>query len=85
MEIDTVPALNLELKTRGRLAQLVRAPPSHGGGHWFESSIAHHISLPDMNKGPVFTGNFSARPYCNIQSLCDTQFLTLGFPEADPD
>ena len=29
---------------RGRLAQLVRAPSSHGGGHWFESSIAHHIA-----------------------------------------
>src|SRR5688500_47536 len=26
----------------GRLAQLVRALPSHGRGHWFESSIAHH-------------------------------------------
>ena len=26
---------------RGRLAQLVRALPSHGRGHWFESSIAH--------------------------------------------
>ena len=25
----------------GRLAQLVRAPSSHGGSHWFESSVAH--------------------------------------------
>jgi hypothetical protein len=24
---------------------LVRAPVSHTGGHWFESSIAHHIFL----------------------------------------
>ena len=30
----------------GRLAQLVRAPSSHGGGHWFESSIAHQILSP---------------------------------------
>jgi hypothetical protein len=25
----------------GRLAQLARAPPLQGGGHWFESSNAH--------------------------------------------
>ena len=30
----------------GRLAQMVRAPPSHGGGRGFESLIAHHpVSL----------------------------------------
>src|SRR5262249_9872556 len=29
------------LHVYGRLAQLVRAPSSHGGGRWFESSIAH--------------------------------------------
>ena len=28
----------------GRLAQLVRALPSHGRGHWFESSIAHQFT-----------------------------------------
>jgi hypothetical protein len=28
----------------GRLAQLVRAPARQAGGHWFESSIAHHPS-----------------------------------------
>jgi hypothetical protein len=26
----------------GRLAQVVRAPSSHGGGRWFEPSVAHH-------------------------------------------
>ena len=26
----------------GGLAQLVRAPASHAGGHWFESSSLHH-------------------------------------------
>lgn len=31
--------------TSGRLAQLVRAPHSHCGGHWFESSIAHWLKL----------------------------------------
>ena len=30
---------------QGRLAQLVGALPSHGRGHWFESSIAHHRTL----------------------------------------
>ena len=27
----------------GGLAQLVRAPASHAGGHWFESSSLHHL------------------------------------------
>ena len=35
----------------GGLAQLVRAPASHAGGHWFESSSLHHVKslfcLPD--------------------------------------
>ena len=35
----------------GRLAQMARALPSHGRGHWFESSIAHRCShravMPD--------------------------------------
>ena len=30
----------------GRLAQLVRAPALHAGGHWFESSIAHFMGEP---------------------------------------
>ena len=29
----------------GGLAQLVRAPASHAGGHWFESSSLHHRHL----------------------------------------
>ena len=29
--------------TNGGLAQLVRAPASHAGGHWFESSSLHQI------------------------------------------
>lgn|GEM_PF-2693565 len=35
---------------RGRLAQLVRALPSHGRGHWFESSIAHTEIHPSSNR-----------------------------------
>ena len=34
-----------ELEFGGRLAQLARAPSSHGGGHWFEPSIAHHLQF----------------------------------------
>ena len=30
----------------GGLAQLVRAPASHAGGHWFESSSLHQIKTP---------------------------------------
>ena len=29
-------------RINGGLAQLVRAPASHAGGHWFESSSLHH-------------------------------------------
>ena len=32
------------LARHGRLAQTARALPSHGRGHWFESSIAHGVS-----------------------------------------
>ena len=30
---------------RGRLAQLVRAPALHAGGHRFESCTAHHLTV----------------------------------------
>ena len=35
------------LPTIGGLAQLVRAPASHAGGHWFESSSLHQ-KVPDF-------------------------------------
>ena len=40
-------------ESSGRLAQLVRALPSHGRGHWSESSSAHHSKRenPQQNKG----------------------------------
>ena len=44
----------------GRVAQLVRALPSHGRGHWFESSRAHHLFCAMLAKSfasvifPVF-------------------------------
>src|ERR1700691_808976 len=35
----------------GRVAQLVRAPASHAGGHRFESCRAHHLS--PLNSSPL--------------------------------
>ena len=37
----------------GGLAQLVRAPASHAGGHWFESSSLHH-ALETLGVSRVF-------------------------------
>jgi hypothetical protein len=45
----------------GRLAQPVRAPASHAGGHWFKSSIAQiNITssiflLQNWNDNPIFS------------------------------
>ena len=36
---------NLQIPERGRLAQLVRAPRWHRGGHWFESITAHFFYI----------------------------------------
>ena len=38
----TKSALRWGADKQGGLAQLVRAPASHAGGHWFESSSLHH-------------------------------------------
>ena len=40
---------------RGRLAQSVRARGSHPRGHWFESSIAHHLddTTRPRARGPI--------------------------------
>ena len=38
-----------------RIVQLVRTLPSHGRGHWFESSYAHHATLGDSGTlNPLF-------------------------------
>ena len=37
----------------GRLAQLVRVLVSHTRGHWFKSSIAHHISSSHNEELPL--------------------------------
>ena len=39
---------------QGGLAQLVRAPASHAGGHWFESSSLHHMKPQNRNGSRAF-------------------------------
>ncbi len=51
----------------GRLAQLVRAPSSHGGGHWFESSVAHSYLFAgarNILQNAVFPGVFCILRIC---------------------
>ena len=43
----TTSAIRLGCRIYGGLAQLVRAPASHAGGHWFESSSLHQ-KVPDF-------------------------------------
>ncbi len=43
VRIDKIPL------SRGRIAQLARAPASHAGGHRFESCSAHHF-VRDLGK-----------------------------------
>ena len=38
------PFVGRRFSLYGRLAQLVRAPLSHGGGRWFESCVAHFLN-----------------------------------------
>ena len=43
----TTSAVRMGCRIYGGLAQLVRAPASHAGGHWFESSSLHQ-KVPDF-------------------------------------
>ena len=47
--------------TNGGLAQLVRAPASHAGGHWFESSSLHQI-LGNLVFPRIFLFHIAKRP-----------------------
>ena len=42
----------------GQLAQLVRVPASHAGGHWFDPSIAHHLFSGPCSGFPAPSGYF---------------------------
>src|ERR1700730_18443791 len=55
----------------GRLAQLVRALPSHGRGQRFESFVAHH-SLSDSH--------FSGKLWCQPSSVRSSFYLRCIYP-----
>ena len=57
-------------RINGGLAQLVRAPASHAGGHWFESSSLHQ-------KVPDFVRNQELFPF--ISSNSDAVFWRFSF------
>ena len=64
------------LPTIGGLAQLVRAPASHAGGHWFESSSLHQ-------KVPDFVRNQEL--FLFISSNSDAAFWRFSLdPNRDP-
>ena len=50
----TTSAARQGCRQYGGLAQLVRAPASHAGGHWFESSSLHHENTLIFNKSGCF-------------------------------
>ena len=64
------------LPTIGGLAQLVRAPASHAGGHWFESSSLHQ-------KVPGFVRNQELFLFMGLYN-CVLHLLFLRDPNADP-
>ena len=60
-----------DLPVFGRLAQLVRALPSHGRGHGFESRIAHPKTAGQSTSGLrfVFSGCAPVREKCAAQRV----------------
>ena len=63
-------------RINGGLAQLVRAPASHAGGHWFESSSLHH----EKNLGNLVFPRFFSFLMEFSMSACDGHFAVLCFP-----
>src|SRR5579863_7059352 len=57
----------------GRLAQLVRALPSHGRGQRFKSFVAHHFS-----GWPIHFLRLSAGRAENVGFLCSTRYLLVA-------
>ena len=62
------------IPNRGRLAQMVRAPALHAGGHWFESSTAHQTG---QNQEPSYCGS-SWPPDSDPTKLCQGQSTVIG-------
>src|SRR6266446_9082098 len=65
----------------GWLAQLVRAPVSHTGGHRFESCTAHYTS----SHPPCRCSASTSGPCCRLATLCRvTQRTTQPFSRYRP-
>ena len=65
-----------DCRINGGLAQLVRAPASHAGGHWFESSSLHQ-KVPDFARNQEL--------FLFISSNSDVAFWRLSLdPNRDP-
>ena len=72
----TTSAIRMGCRIYGGLAQLVRAPASHAGGHWFESSSLHQ-------KVPDFVRNQEL--FLFISSNSDAAFWRFSLdPNRDP-
>ena len=54
----------------GGLAQLVRAPASHAGGHWFESSSLHQNPLEPKGFGGFFYSVMAQKLFTTIRIWC---------------
>ena len=70
---------NAIVTASGRLAQLVRALPSHGRGHWFESSIAHTLTRHPSGRAGVdfrIPGLPDGRSSCNSVRKSQNSFPT---------
>ena len=66
----------VRVTTDGGLAQLVRAPASHAGGHWFESSSLHQ-KVPDFLRNQEL--------FLFISSNSDAAFWRFSLdPNRDP-
>ena len=75
VRVTTSAIRKRDCRINGGLAQLVRAPASHAGGHWFESSSLHQ-KVPDFVRNQelfLFMGLYN----CVLHLLfCVTQTLT---------
>ncbi len=69
----TTSAIRMGCRIYGGLAQLVRAPASHAGGHWFESSSLHQEKpwKPCVSKVFLVFDDFSVSAYNgHFAALC---------------
>lgn len=62
----------------GGLAQLVRAPASHAGGHWFESSSLHQNKGHDLRRVLCFGGETPAESGLFLSFRAKILILTVG-------